>query len=629
MFLIHVIPISRGITKDRLSYFSKKNVEKGALVSVPLRGKLTPAIAISSESVRDVKTRLRQSPYPIKKLEHVHAGQLFSPAFMAAIENMATYSAASIGATISTLVPRAILDDPQERPAAEEADSDKDLSYERLVLQMDRDERFATYRGIIREAFARKQSVFICMPTLHDVERFTLQSEKGIRAYLFTFHSGLTKKQVKDRWQKALNETHPVVIVGTGSFLSISRKDIQTIIVERESASAYKSSVRPYIDVRTFADLFARELGARVIFADSFLRIETLHRYYRGEAAELAPLRFRPLSPATQKVIDMKNHTPSTKGQYDIIGSALALLVEETKRSAAHLFIYSARRGLSPITVCSDCGATVTSTYSDAPMVLHKTSRGNIFFCHQNGEVRSAAERCRNCGGWKLVALGAGVQLVEEQLKARFPEYSFFRIDSDTTNTHKRARAVVDAWRDTPGSVLIGTEMALSYINEPVEHVAVASMDSLLAIPDFKIESKVLSILLTLRALAQQTFLLQTRNPDQQILKDATSGNLLDFYRREIKVRESLGYPPFATFIKLTVSGKKEAVAKEMEQLEETFNDLDLRVFSAFTPAPYGKQTSHAIIRIPADKWPDEKIAARLRALPPYIAVAVDPESVL
>ncbi|MFC1730649.1 hypothetical protein ACFL6I_09980 [candidate division KSB1 bacterium] len=509
MHLIHVIPISRGITKDRLSYFSKKDIPKGAIVSVPIRNKLTPAIVESTEDVKDVKTKLRQSPFPIKKIEEIKNTQIFSPEFMSAVLETADYTTGTAGAIINTLVPKVILNDPKKVQEKMHEDGtkenvQKEVTYERLVLQTDKDERYSTYRSLIREAFARKQSVFICMPTLHDVEQFVSKSEKGIGTYMFGLHSGLTKKKILERWNSAIKEKHPIAIVGTGSFLSIPRSDIKTIILERESSSVYKSQVRPYVDIRVFADFLARKTGARIVYADSFLRIETLHNYYDGFSAELAPLRFRPLSPAEHSIIDMKNYKPTIKGRYEIISHELARLVEDTKRDAAHMFIFSARRGLSPTTVCSDCGATVTSSDSDAPMVLHKTSKGNIFYCHQNGEVRSANERCRVCGGWKLVALGAGIQLVEEQLKERFPEHSFFRIDSDITNTYKKARAVVKEWQNTPGGVLIGTEMALSHIEEPIEHIAVASIDSLLSIPDFKIETKILSILLTLRSLAQQ-----------------------------------------------------------------------------------------------------------------------------
>jgi primosomal protein N' len=632
MFLINVIPISRGITKDRLSYFSKKDIPKGALVSVPIRSRLIPAIVESTEKVEDVKTKLRQSPFAIKKLEEVKKTQIFSSEFMQAVLETADYTAGTAGAIINTLVPKVILDNPkkvQEKIQDGDKDERKEVAYEQLVLQTDKDERYSTYRSLIREAFARKQSVFICMPTLHDVERFVSKSEKGIGTYMFGLHSGLTKKQTLERWNSAITEKHPIAIVGTGSFLSIPRSDIKTIILERESSGIYKSQVRPHVDIRVFANFLARKIGARIVYADSFLRIETLHRFYEGISAELAPLRFRPLSPAEHSIVDMKNYKPTIKGRYEIISHELALLVEETKRESTHMFIFSARRGLSPTTVCSDCGATVVSKYSSTPMVLHKTSKGNIFYCHQNGEVRSANECCRFCGGWKLVALGAGIQLIEEQLKERFPEHTFFRIDSDVTNTYKKARATVLEWQNTPGGVLIGTEMALSHIEGPIEHVAVASIDSLLSIPDFKIETKILSVLLTLRSLAQQTFLLQTRNPEQQVLKDAVQGNLLEFYRREIKLRKELEYPPFSLFIKLTVSGTKVAVAKEMDVLEELFKEYDLRVFSAFIPTGHGKQTSHALIKIKPNMWTHPDLLEKLRSLPPQILVKVDPESLL
>ena len=630
MQLIHVIPISRGFTKDRLSYFSKEDIPKGALVTVPIRNKLTPAIVEKTEKVELAKTKLRQSSFPIKKIKEVKKTQIFSQEFMSAVLDVADYTAGTAGAIINTLVPKAILSDPKKiKELVRENKTQKEISYERLVLQTDKDERFSTYRSLIREAFARKQSVFICMPTFHDVEQFVSKSEKGIGDYMFSFHGNMTKKKIQEMWNTVIREEHPVVIVGTGNFLSIPRRDIKTIILERESSSAYKSQVRPYVDIRVFADLLARKINARIVYADSFLRIETLHNYYEGLSAEVAPLRFRPLSTTKNLIVDMKNYKPTIKGRYDIISQELALLVENNKRDAAHLFIFSARRGLSPTTVCSDCGKIVTSSYSDAPMVLHKTSKGNIFYCHQNGEVRSANERCKGCGGWKLVALGAGIQLVEEQLKERFPEYSFFRIDSDITNTHKKAHSVMEEWQNAPGSVLIGTEMALSYIEEPIENIAVASIDSLLSIPDFKIETKIFSILLTLRSLAQQSFLLQTRNPKQLVLKNAIEGNLLDFYRREIKLRKELEYPPFSLFIKLTVSGTKNAISKEMDRLENIFKGYDFRIFSAFIPTGYGKQTSHALIKIKPSISIDKELLKKLRSLPPQILVKVDPENLL
>jgi len=46
MFIITIIPISRGIGKDTLTYFTAEKVALGSLVSVPIRGKKSHGLVI-------------------------------------------------------------------------------------------------------------------------------------------------------------------------------------------------------------------------------------------------------------------------------------------------------------------------------------------------------------------------------------------------------------------------------------------------------------------------------------------------------------------------------------------------------------------------------------------------------
>ncbi|MAF59625.1 MAG: hypothetical protein QF858_00920 [Candidatus Pacebacteria bacterium] len=625
MYLSEVIPISRGITKDSLSYFSKEKLPIGSVVSVPIRGKRAPGLVYSIKNVRDEKSTLRDLPYSLKKLNKVKASLVFLPSFMRAAERTANFYAGSTGAVLSLVIPKSILEDPRKVKINNTPKDDKKETYEKVVLQADREEKFSTYRSLVREAFARKQSVYICFPTIHEVEQFAETSERGISKYTFILHSSLPKAELLKRWKSASGEAHPVLIIATGNFLGIPREDLKNIIVDHESSGAYRTLIRPFIDIRVFAEHLSRELGARLIFGDTFLRIETLYAHDEGDVAELAPLRFRPIAEANQDIIDMRQNKPSTKGSYDAISDELKELIHETRENSENLFIFSGRRGLAPTTVCCDCGGLVRSTKSDAPMVLHKTSRGNIFVCHQNGEIRSAAERCKHCGGWRLTALGAGIQLIEEQVKEKAPKSGVFRVDSDSTNTPKKVAEVVEKFYSTPGSVLIGTEMALPYLSVPIPNTAVASIDSVLAIPDYRIEAKVFSLLLSIRSLTQKKFLVQTRNPSQRVIKYALSGNLLEFYREEIEMRRELNYPPFTYFISVTIEGRRPKIEKEIEEIEESLKDYDISIFSALTSAGAGLQHAHALIRVPSSTWPDNRLIAILRKLPPNIKVQVDP----
>ena len=58
MKLLHVIPISRGLNKENLSYFTASDVAIGSVVKVPLRKKLVSAIVVATEEVSDAKAEI-------------------------------------------------------------------------------------------------------------------------------------------------------------------------------------------------------------------------------------------------------------------------------------------------------------------------------------------------------------------------------------------------------------------------------------------------------------------------------------------------------------------------------------------------------------------------------------------
>ena len=45
--------------------------------------------------------------------------------------------------------------------------------------------------------------------------------------------------------EKAVLETHPVLIIATKLFLSLPRRDFGAIIMDKESSSAYKNQKNP------------------------------------------------------------------------------------------------------------------------------------------------------------------------------------------------------------------------------------------------------------------------------------------------------------------------------------------------------------------------------------------------
>jgi primosomal protein N' (replication factor Y) len=181
----------------------------------------------------------------------------------------------------------------------------------------------------------------------------------------------------------------------------------------------------------------------------------------------------------------------------------------------------------------------------------------------------------------------------------------------------------------SPGSILLGTEMALLYLKDPVANSAVVSIDSFFSIPDFRVNEKVMNILLKIRACTSRNFLVQTRDIDQKILKYSLAGNLADFYRDEIKEREILSYPPFSIPIKITLQGDKKTVLAGMEQLQKDMSPYEVDIFPAFIPINKGVFSMHGLIKIKKGEWVDQVLLNKLNSLSPKFTINVDPESLL
>ena len=577
-------------------------------------------------------------------MDKIKSAALLSPEFMSAVAEAALYFASTSGSLLSSVVPKTIIEEVEKIktetrfPKTDRKSTSRNAgSHEKLVIQDNDEERYAIYKSLIREEFAKGGSVFFCLPTVPDIKKAYEKLSKGIEQYTFVLHGFLGKKEQIALWNKAATEEHPSLIIATGTFLGLPRNDINTIIVDKENTRSYKSQARPFIDIRIFTEILAKKIKAKIVFGDLLLRTETLWRYHEGEMFEVTPLKFRSLTTANLELINMKESAPGnpvrgTEGQapnFKLFSPELLKLIQENQTRDENLFIFVARRGLFPSTVCGDCGNLIKCTVCGAPTVLHKATEENFFLCHRCGERRSALEKCQNCQSWRLVTLGIGIEAVSEELKQKFPNLKIFQIDADSVRTHKRAADIMAKFYSSPGSILLGTEMALLYFNELIASTAVVSIDSFFSIPDFRINEKVMNILLKIRASSSRNFLVQTRDVNQKILKYALAGNLADFYRDEIKERETLFYPPFSVPIKITLQGDKKTVLAGMETLQKNMLPYDIDVFPACVPAAKGKFNMHAVIKIKRPDWVDPILLAKLNSLPPAYTINVDPESLL
>jgi len=666
MYIVTVIPIKKGSFKENLSYFSATDIILGSIVTVPMRLKNIDAIVISVVDAREMKSDLKSADYQLRKIIKVKGFSPFSRDFFTACEKMAHYTVSNTGGIIKNLLPSVFLENIPELKVPDENIGEEKVTptstptnasygvpkHEKLIFQTTTEDRLAFYRTLIREAFAKKESIFICVPTRYDIEIFKDAMTRGIEEYVFCFHAEMPRKALISGYNEVVESPHPVLIIGTGIFMSIPRIDVKTIIIEHESEGSYKQQSRPYVDIRSFAEILSSIRKTKLIFGDTLLRPDTLHRHEAGKLDEVHPPFFRLPEVERKIVVDMKEELArdkQTKKEFSVLSETTRMMIEYALGHKESVFLYATRKGLAPVTVCHDCGHTLLCPECKIPIVLYSKNKNNIekldkeksdriFMCNKCGKKDTTNVRCPTCSSWNLTPLGIGTDRVHEEIKKLFPETNITQIDKEIIKTDKEAKGAIIKFNKSVGGILIGTEMVFSYLNKQVDHSAIISLDGLLSIPSFNITQKILHIIEKLHYITRHNLIIQTRIPDNQILGHILSGNVLPLYREDLKDREQYGYPPFKRLIKITFSGSKVDTEKARIFLNELLTEYDPQIFSAFISKVRNQYVTNTVIKIDPNIWPlpinekssiESDLIRKLYSLPPSFSINVDPEDLL
>jgi len=651
MKIISIIPLKKGILKGDLTYFSSLDISTGDIVSVPLRGKTTLALVTSTEELKTEKSNVKKMNFNLKKVIENKGPSIILPEFLNTIFDSSKYFAQNKNNAITSLIPNLFIEkydeiakftnlkikNPNERPTA------KILKTEKLLLQYGIEDRISTYKTLVRESFAKGKSIFMVLPTEFDIAKFTLQLSKGIEQFTFSIHSGISAKNNLITYKKIITSSHPVLIIGTPPFLAIPRRDIGIIILEHESSNAYKMIRRPHFDLRIFAEIYASKINAKFIIADEMLRFETIGRKDIENLNPLYPLSFRIDSPCEIEILGKDE-------KFKILQDESVDEIKSAVLNKKNIFIFTLRKGLATMTVCKDCGETISCEKCGAPLVLYTSHQGKkrIFVCNRCERDVDGDTVCSSCGSWNLIPLGIGTDTVYEEVKRLFPlghsptgepKVKIFKLDKESAKNATGAKKVIKEFEESSGSILVGTEMAFFYLKEKINLSIIASFDSLWSIPNFKMSEKIIQIILSIINNTEKKLIIQTKNENDETLRAVKSGNLLPFVREELEDRKNLGYPPFKRFIKISHLGNKEQTTKAKKILEETFESYSPVIFSGFVSKLQDKYVTNALIKIDPKKWSlpelsinssiDENLYNKLLSLPPIFEILVDPEDLL
>lgn len=640
MQIVTVAPIVRGALQSALTYFSKDLVSVGSVVIVPVRTREIPAIVLESRKASEEKSSLKSSDYAIRKITRSKPRHIWVSEFLKAAEETASFSAQKLGETILALTPKAILDAHLEGDLTDPIPIEKKGQFEILAIQSDTWARIEAYQRLVRESFARGESVFICVPTEGDVDRISEELGRGIEDYTFAFHSTVTKKRILERWKNASEEKHALLVVGTAQYIALPHY-FKTIILDEEHSHAWKTMMPPFIDLRGFVEAYARECTSTFIIGAPILRAETHARIINGIIGEFGRISLHSRKEIETSLIDPREEEKAMrentgKREMILLGSKLNDMLRSAGEKGEHVLLLSARKGLAPVTSCGDCGTLIRCPHCDTPLVVHKKdiagSISQIYVCHACGFMRTPEnnvnETCPSCGGWRLQGIGIGTDLVHATVATLFPSVPLFILDGDRAKTRTQARKIIAQFEKSVGGILIATPMAIPLISS-VDHTAIVSIDSLFSIPDIRMSERIFALVLALRERTTKSLLIQTRADDTSIFEQALAGNLVDFTENELELRKTFAYPPYGTIIKITLRGKKDEVAREMTNLKNYLEKYSPMVPGTMSREPKSVFRMHMILKLSEGVWPTPELLSRLRALPRQFTVEVNPDHLL
>jgi primosomal protein N' len=628
MFVIEVIPLKRGIFTESLSYYSAVSYEPGTLLVIPLRSKETTALVTSSKPVSAAKAALKTATFSLRKLEVQKEAAKLPSSLVRSAEKIAQLVPSSLGAILFSLLPPHIRDGERKYPKTSEHTGTEDPT-PRLLTDTSAN-RYIAYRSHIRQTFAHRGSVVFVVPTSAAVEQAKRKLEGGIESRVITFSSGATKKQLGSAYEAFEDLRHAKLIITTPSFAFLDRHDITTIIIESSGSAHYNQRTRPYLDIREALKMFAKESGRSLLLGDSVPKTEDEVKRRDDKYATYDENTKRLELQGTIQLAQHKKISEDEK--YTLCTEELLETMQRTLAAKGHVFLYAARRGLAPAVTCYDCGYIFRCPDSGAPYSLLRTFKGDQeerwFLSSASGKRVRASDTCTQCGSWRLREQGIGIQNVYDQIRALFPKTEIFLFDHTTATTFTKAQKIVDQFYDTKKAILIGTSMALPYLLKPIDTTAVMSYEATKAVPTWRADETIFSLLVHLREITLKDVIIQMRTEPDELIELARRGFIDQFYDGEIAIRKALGYPPFSTFVLLTWLGTKEEVQQIEALVLKTLGKYEVSCYSA-PQSSASKTLRYGLLRIKENKWPDPALLGILRTLPPYIKIEVNPDKIV
>ncbi|MFN5037776.1 MAG: primosomal protein N' [Bradyrhizobium sp.] len=436
------------------------------------------------------------------------------------------------------------------------------------------------YFEAIAENIRRGKQTLILMPEIALTGQFLDRFAQRFGVRPLEWHSELTPRTRARNWA-AISEGKAPVVVGARSALFLPYADLGLIIVDEEHDQAYKQDEGAHYHARDMAVVRAHIAKIPIVLASATPSVESEVNARKGRYQRVAlPSRFGGQHMPHIEAIDMRR-APPPRGRF--ISPVLAEQIRHAIERREQALLFLNRRGYAPLTLCRGCGHRFACTICDAWLVDHRFRQRLV--CHHCGFSMPRPNICPHCAAEEsLVAVGPGVERLQEEAASIFPEARTMVLSSDLITSIETMRSELNEIAEGRVDIIIGTQLVAKGHNFPrLNLVGVIDADLGLSNGDPRAAERTFQLLNQVvgragREQGRGVGYLQTHQPEHPVIKALIANDREAFYASEIDIRERTGYPPFGRLASLIVSAGDRPTAEGFARKLAAVAPLDERI---------------------------------------------------
>ena len=441
-------------------------------------------------------------------------------------------------------------------------------------------ERKSFYLPLLQQILQRGKQAILIVPEINYIPFLKKLIQPGYPQEIAIVHSRLSSKERYSQWRK-MEEGKIGIAIGTRSAVFAPLAKLGLITIEEEENPAYKQMEIPRYHVREVAIQRGEREGFPVVLFSQSPSVESFYRAQTGIYTPIKTLPRRSRFPEI-KTVDLR------KEKNRIFSFILRREIEKCLAENKSSLLFLNRRGFANFVICIECGEMLPCPNCNIGLTFHLK---NSLICHYCNYKERVPRVCPSCGGSYLQRMGTGTEQLEAQAKKTFPRAYIKRADLDTVNSSLWYEALLAQLKTGKIDLLVGTQLIIKEeILKTMSLVGIILTDHLLNLPDFRGGEQVFQLLTKIKRFLPPPakIIIQTYNPNHYAIasfKDKEE----NFYRKELKIREELGYPPYLHWVRVLFEGRVKGRVEEMaETIGQKLKDENLGLLGP-SPCPFGR----------------------------------------